>query len=64
MKFDIKEDENFIIKTDKDGWFDDDKINQVLEIANGRKILYISDIRLSDEEFKIKENLIYEDMLK
>ena len=64
LPFDIQEDNNFIIKTNKEGWFDDNKINEVLKIANGRKILYISDIRLSDENFKIKESLIYEDMLK
>ena len=64
MKFDIKEDKNFIIKTDNDGWFNDDKIKEVLKIANGRKILYISDIRLSDEDLMKKEHLIYEDMLK
>jgi len=64
LPFDIQEDDNFIIKTNKDGWFDDNKIKQVLDIANGRKILYISDIRLSDDNFKIKESLIYEDMLK
>ena len=64
MPFDIEEDKNFIIKTDKDGWFDDNKIEQVLKIANGRKILYISDIRLSDENFYIKENIIYKDMIK
>jgi len=64
LPFDIQEDDNFIIKTNKEGWFNDEKIKQILEIANGRKILYISDIRLSDEKFKIKENLIYEDMIK
>ena len=64
MPFDIKEDKNFIIKTDKDGWFNDDKIDEVLKIANGRKILYISDIRLSDENLYVKEKLIYGDMIK
>ena len=64
MKFDIKEDDNFIIKTDIYGWFDDDKIKEVLKIANGRKILYISDIRIGNEDFMTKESFIYEDMLK
>ena len=64
MKFDIKEDNNFIIKTDTEGWFDDNKIKEVLKIANGRKILYISDIRIGNEDFMTKESFIYEDMLK
>jgi hypothetical protein len=44
--FDIKEDKQFMIKTGKDGFFTDDKINDVLTIANGRDIIFISDIRI------------------
>lgn len=60
--FDIEESEQIIIKTGADGWFSDEKIEEVLTIANGRKILYISDIRLSDEDAYIKENIIHDDM--
>lgn len=64
LKFDITEDESIIIKTGKDGFFDDDKVSEVIKIAAGRKILYMSDIRISDENFYKKEKLIYEDMIK
>lgn len=64
LKFDIEEDKQIIIKSGKDGYFDDDKIDEVLKIANGRKILYISDIRIADDDDYKKELLIYEDMLK
>lgn len=60
--FDIEESEQIIIKTGADGWFSDDKIDEVLEIANGRKILYISDIRLSDDDAYVKESMIHNDM--
>jgi hypothetical protein len=62
--FDIEEDENITIKTGSEGWFDDNKIDEVLKIANGRKILYISDIRLSDDDEYVKESLIHDDMQK
>jgi hypothetical protein len=64
LKFDIEEDEQIIIKSGKDGWFDDDKIEEVLKIANGRKILYISDIRISDDDDYKRELLIYKDLIK
>jgi hypothetical protein len=64
LKFDIEEDEQIIIKTGKDGWFDDDTIQEVLKIANGRKILYMSDIRETDENAYKKEVFVYEDMIK
>ncbi len=64
LKFDIDEDEQIIIKTGDDGWFNDDKIEEVLKIANGRKILYISDIRIADDDPYKKELLIYEDLIK
>lgn len=64
LKFDIEEDDQIIIKSGKDGWFDDDKIDEVIKIANGRKIIYMSDIRISDDDFYKRELLIYEDMLK
>jgi archaellin len=64
LKFDIEEDEQIIIKSGKDGWFDDNKIEEVLKIANGRKIIYMSDIRISDDDFYKRELYIYEDLLK
>jgi hypothetical protein len=64
LKFDIEEDEQIIIKSGKDGWFDDDKIDEVLKIANNRKIIYISDIRISDDDHYKKELFIYEDLIK
>ncbi|ATZ80344.1 poly A polymerase regulatory subunit [Bodo saltans virus] len=64
LKFDIEEDEQITIKTGIAGWFSDEKISEVLKIANGRKILYISDIRLSDEDDYTKEVNIHEDMQK
>jgi hypothetical protein len=64
LKFDIEEDEQIIIKTGVNGWFSDDTVKEVLEIANGRKILYISDIRVSDEDEYIREVNIFEDMQK
>jgi hypothetical protein len=64
MPFDIPESDQIIIKTGPDGWFDDDKIEEVLSIANGRKILYISDIRLNDDDAYTKESLIHDDLQK
>ncbi len=64
LKFDIEEDEQITIKSGKDGWFDDDKIDEVLKIANNRKIIYISDIRVDDKDFYKKELNIYEDLIK
>jgi hypothetical protein len=62
--FSIEPDDQITIKSGADGWFDDDKIEEVLKIANGRKILYISDIRVSDDDAYVRESLIYEDMMK
>lgn len=62
--FDIEGDKQITIKTGADGWFSDDKIAEVLQIANGRKVLYISDIRLSDDDSYVKESLIHDDMQK
>ena len=59
LKFDIEEDDQIIIKTGVNGWFSDDTVKEVLEIANGRKILYISDIRVSDEDEYIREVNIF-----
>lgn len=64
LKFDIESDDQIIIKTNADGWFDDNKISEVLDIANGRKILYISDIRLGDESEFVAEEQVHEDMQK
>jgi len=60
--FIITEDDNIKIKTGVDGYFTDDKVREVLKIANGRQIIYISDIRISDENMAMKEKLIYENM--
>lgn len=64
LPFDIEENEQIIIKTQSDGWFSDEKIKEVLEIANGRKILYISDIRMSADDSYTKEYNIHDDMQK
>jgi transcriptional regulator with XRE-family HTH domain len=42
----------------------DVSLNEVLEIANGRKIIYITDIRLSDDDAYTKESLIHDDIQK
>lgn len=49
---------NVTIKTGNDGWFNDDKINEVKKISNNRKILYISDIRREVDEIKILEDML------
>ena len=64
LPFDITEDENIIIKTREAGWFTDDTVNEVLTIADGRKIIYITDIRLTDDDDYTKENLIHDDLQK
>jgi hypothetical protein len=64
LPFDITETDQIIIKTGDEGWFSDEKIEEVLKIANGRKILLISDIRLSDDDAHVKESLIHDDMQK
>lgn len=56
-KFAIKPDKQFIIKTDNEGFFVDNTVNDVIKIANGRKILYICDIRLETTETSIWENM-------
>jgi hypothetical protein len=60
--FEIENDENFIIKTGDDGWFNDDKIKEVLDIAAGRKILYLSDIRITDDNSYEKELLVHNNL--
>lgn len=60
--FEINEDENFTIKTGEAGWFGDDKIEEVLKIANGREILYISDIRITSENLYEKERLVHNNL--
>jgi hypothetical protein len=57
-KFDFEEKQNIIIKTGKDGFFSSDKIPEVLKIANGRKIIYISDIRR-----EASNEIVYEDAI-
>lgn len=59
-KFDIKPDKRIIIKTGKDGFFTDDKVDEVLKIADGRKIIYISDIRLEAKEEVIMNDMFYQ----
>lgn len=55
--FVVREDEQFIIKTGSDGFFTDNSIADVLKISNGRKILFICDIRGDLDEFSIWENM-------
>lgn len=62
--FDIEPTDNIIIKTGTEGWFVDETVNEVIKIANGRKIIYISDIRLDDDDKYVRQNNIYEDMQK
>jgi hypothetical protein len=62
-KFEIKESKNVKIKTGQDGFFDDSKIPEVLEYANGRKILFISDIRLTAEDEYERQKVIYHDII-
>jgi len=50
--------EDTIIKTGEEGWFGDDKLKEVLEIAKGKKIIFISDIRVTPEEKTIREDMI------
>jgi len=57
MPFAIKESEQFIIKTGKDGFFSDDTIQDVFDIAKGRKLLYICDIRSDTSESAIWDNM-------
>lgn len=64
LDFDIEEDDQIIIKTGSFGWFDDNTVEEVLQIANGRKIIYITDIRLNDDDAYTKEVLIHEDIQK
>jgi hypothetical protein len=63
-KFDITETDQITIRSGIDnGWFSDEKIPEVLKYANGRKILYISDIRITNSEDEYdRENLIHNDM--
>lgn len=62
--FRIEESEQIIIKTGTDGFFSDDKIDEVLKIANNRKLLFISDIRISDEDKKTRESIIYDNIME
>lgn len=48
LPFEIQSSDSIIIKTNADGYFSDDKINEVKMIANGRKIILINDMRFSD----------------
>jgi hypothetical protein len=57
-KFSIKPHSNFIIREGTKGFFTDDTVQEVLEIANGRKILFISDIRLSTNEDRILDDML------
>lgn len=59
--------DNYILKTGDDGFFTDDKINEVLKIANSRKIIYICDIRdigLNSLDEFAAENAVWENMLQ
>lgn len=67
--FKINNETNFIIKTGVEGFFTDEKINEVIEIADGKKIIFISDIR-NEPSNNCKnvqeswEHIIWDDMLK
>jgi len=62
QKPEIKETENIIIKTDKEGFFDDSKIPEVLKIADGRPIIYINDMRLGEDDKYVRETMIHDDL--
>lgn len=63
-QFKVKDRKTFIVKGDVNGFFTDESVEEVLEIAQGRKIIYISDIRRVDENDKYNnEKMIYEQML-
>lgn len=64
LDFDIEEDEQFIIKTGAAGWFSDETIDEVLKIADGRKIIYITDIRLHEDDTYTRSVMIHEDIQK
>ena len=64
-KFNIEENKQIIIKTGENGFFKDSTVKEVLRIANGRKILYISDIRITDKsDFYKNELIIYKNSLE
>jgi hypothetical protein len=57
-RFLVKQNDRVIIKTGKDGFFDDTKIEEVLKIAKNQKIIFISDIRINPDESEIwRDNL-------
>src|SRR3989338_2929754 len=63
LPFDIEETDQLIIKTGSAGWFSDEKIKEVLKIADGRKIIYMSDIRIPEpDDTYLREKIIYENM--
>ena len=61
--FHIENSSNIIVKTGKAGFFVDDTVEEVLQIANGRKILYITDIRIGDDDVFVREKIIYENIM-
>lgn len=64
--FKIQETDKIKIKTNAEGMFTDNTVNEVLKIANKRKIIYITDIRYhaEDETKTEKQESIYGDMVK
>lgn len=58
--FDFSENENIIIKTGKNGFFQTSKLEEVLQIADNRKIIYITDIRRDVDAKTIMEDNIWQ----
>lgn len=62
-----EENKQFIIKTGEEGFFTNNTVKEVLNIANGRKIILICDIRGQDYETsdkKYKEDMVWRNMLE
>jgi hypothetical protein len=64
LPFDIQANEQITIRTGENGYFVNESVDEVLKIANGRKILYISDIRIGDPTHHETEKLIHNDLQK
>jgi hypothetical protein len=56
--FRIKESNRVTIKTGKNGYFTNDKVQEVLQIAAGRDILFVSDIRMSTDDVAVTEDML------
>ncbi len=57
-KFAVRADELVTLKTGPAGFFSDATVPEALSLANGRRILFISDIRKEVNEREIAENMV------